>query len=564
MDVLGISAFYHDSAAALVRDGVPVAAAQEERFTRRKHDASFPTRAIRFCLRQGQVAPKDLDWVVFYEKPLRKFERILTTQLASFPHSARAFSRAMFLWLGDRLWMKDRIATDLGVDPDRILFTEHHESHAASAFYPSPFEEAAILTVDGVGEWATTTLARGKGTQIDIFSEIHFPHSLGLFYSALTAFLGFEVNEGEQKVMGLAAYAEPRYYRELSSLVRFQDDGSYTLDLSVFRYPFDPDRSFGEGLVKLLGDPRSPEGPLRYRDPDRRDAEVAASVQAVLEESLLRIVSDLHRRVPSENLCLAGGVALNVMANARILRDGPFKRLFVQPAAGDAGGALGAALLVFHSMLGESRRFVQDDAFLGEAVFDESDANARRLPDEDAIVDEIARRLVAGKTVGWVRGRFEWGPRSLGHRALLADPRRAEMQEHVNVTVKRRESFRPFAPSVVAERAGEFFDTPPGGEWPVRFMLLGVPALEAGKNAAPATIHVDGSARAQLVHQSVDPLFHKLLTHFGSLTGVPILLNTSLNLRGDPIVRGESDGLSLWKRSGLDCLVVENRLYDRR
>ncbi len=563
MDILGISALYHDSAAALVRDGLPIAAAQEERFTRRKHDASFPRRSIRFCLREAGISAADLDWVVFYEKPLRKFVRILATQLKAFPRSARAFSRAMFLWLGDRLWMKNRIVSELGVDPARILFTEHHQSHAASAFYPSPFDEAAILTVDGVGEWATTTFGLGRSRDVEILAEVHFPNSLGLLYSSLTAFLGFEVNEGEHKVMGLAAYGEPRFEREIASLLRVDEDGSFSLDVSPFRFHFDPERSFGDGLIRLLGEPRAPSAPLRMAPPDRRDADVAASLQRVLESAVLSLARELHRRVPSKNLCLAGGVALNVVANARLVREGPFERVFVQPAAGDAGGALGAALYVHHAVLGGERRFVQEHAFLGEPVIEEARDGARRLPDDDAIVEEMARRLVAGKTVGWVRGRFEWGPRGLGHRSLLADPRRLEMKDHVNRSVKRRESFRPFAPAVAAERAAELFDVPAGGEWPARFMLLAVPARSRAKDAAPATLHVDGSARVQLVRADVDPLFHRLLTRFGELAGVPVLLNTSLNLRGDPIVRGEADALSLLERSELDALVVEDRLYER-
>ncbi|MBI3844678.1 MAG: hypothetical protein HY292_08585 [Planctomycetes bacterium] len=563
MDVLGISAFFHDSAAALVRDGVPVLAAQEERFTRRKHDPSFPRRAIRACLNSGGISATDLDWVVFHEKPLRKFERILATQMRAFPRSAKAFSRSMFLWLGDRMWTKQRIASELGIDPSRVLFTEHHESHAASAFYPSPFDEAAILTVDGAGEWATTTLARGRGRDVEILAELNFPHSLGLLYSAITAFLGFEVNEGEHCVMSLAAYGEPRFEREIASLVRLRNDGSFELELTPFRFQFDPDRSFGPELERLLGPRRVPGSPVRWQPPDTRDADVAASVQRVIETTLQALVRELHRRVPSENLCLAGGVALNVVANARLLREGPFRRLFVQPAAGDAGCALGAALWVQHAALGRDRCFVQDHAFLGEAIEPEPAGDARRLRDDDAIVDEIVRRLVAGEMVGWVRGRFEWGPRGLGHRSLLADPRRLDTKDRIASTVKRREPFRPFAPSVPAERAAEFFDVPAGGEWPARFMLLAVPAKASAIAAAPAALHVDHSAQVQLVHADADPLFHRVLVQFGEATGAPILLNTSLNLRGDPIVRGEADALDLQRRSALDALVVEDRLYAR-
>ncbi len=565
MNILGISAFYHDASAVLLRNGFVITAAQEERFTRRKHDPAFPKRAIRHCLREGDITVDELDWVVFYEKPLRKFERILSTHIQHFPRSAKAFSRAMFLWLGDRLWMKNRIAAELGIDSKRILFVEHHQSHAASAFFPSPFAEAAVLTVDGVGEWATTTLGHGKGDRIELTKEIHFPHSLGLFYSVITAFLGFEVNEGEQKVMGLAAYGEPRFVSKLRSLIDLKDDGSFVLDTSAFAYSFDPERSFGETLVKLLGDPRKPSSPIDVKSREGGHyADIAMSLQVVLEEALLSLVNALHREVPSSNLCFAGGVALNVLANTRLLQEGPFDNLFVQPAPGDAGGALGAAQYIHHQFLGNPRCYVQDHAFLGETtrLSDEPLEGATVLPDEDAVVEETLKRLLDGKTVGWVHGRFEWGPRALGHRSLLADPRRVEMKDHINLVVKQRESFRPFAPAVIEERASDYFNLPDGGESPSRFMLLSVGATQRGIDEVPAALHVDNSARVQRVAVDTNPLFHRLLTEFGGRTGVPVLLNTSLNRRGEPIVRGEEDAVSMLHRSALDCVVVENRVYD--
>ncbi|HYC78435.1 MAG TPA: carbamoyltransferase N-terminal domain-containing protein [Planctomycetota bacterium] len=563
MNVLGVSAWYHDAAAALVRDGDVVAAAQEERFSRRKNDPSFPAAAARFCLRHAGLRPSDLDAVVFYEKPFRRFERILVTQLRAFPRSAKAFSRAMFDWLGGKLWMKTRIADALDVPASRVLFCEHHESHAASAFFPSGFDDAAVLTVDGVGEWTTTAAWRGRGAALEPLTETRFPHSLGLMYSAVTAFLGFEVNDGEQKVMALAALGEPRYRDACESLLRFLPDGGFELDASAFRFAWDPDRSFGRRLVELFGEPRAPGGPLLATGADRRHADVAASVQATLEDALIRLARDLHARAPSENLCLAGGVALNIPANARLLRDGPFKRLFVQPSPGDSGGALGAALYGHAALTGERPRYVQRHAFLGEPLRDDPRPGARELPDDDAVVDETSRLLAEGRTVGFVQGRFEWGPRALGRRSLLASPRDPAMKERINGVIKRRESFRPFAPAAPAERAAEYFAIPPGGESPARYMLVVGDATDRGRAAAPAALHVDGTARAQVVDRDVDPLFHAVLERFGERTGDPVLLNTSLNLRGEPIVRGEADAHAVWTRSALDALVAGRRLYVR-
>ena len=566
MDILGISAFYHDAAAALLRDGIPIAAAQEERFSRKKNDPSFPNRAINYCLEEGQISTDDLDWVVFYEKPLRKFERILVTHLKHFPRSSKAFTRAMFLWLGDRLWMKNRIAEELGISPNKILFTEHHQSHAASAYFSSPFQDAAILTVDGVGEWATTTFGKGMGNQLEIVSELHFPHSLGLLYSSITAFLGFQVNEGEQKVMGLSAYGKPIYQEQIQSLLDFSQDGSFELDVSAFRYPFDPDKSFGTKLTKLLGDAREPNKPILYKNGNTRHADIAASLQVVLEESLLSLTKQLHKQVPSKNLCLAGGVALNVVANSKILEQGPFENIFIQPAPGDAGGALGAALYVNHVELNAQRCFVQKHAFLGETATTNTSKNAREtsreISDDDKLVDEVVNKLIHGNTIGWVQGRFEWGPRSLGHRSLLADPRKAEMKLHINENIKHREMFRPFAPAITKEHADKFFDIPKGAESAAQFMLLSMPALQETMDEIPAALHTDGTGRVQIINKDIDPLFHKLISRFGEETGVPVLLNTSLNLQGQPIVRGAEDAVDLLHHSQLDSLVIENHIYE--
>jgi carbamoyltransferase len=558
--VLGISGLYHDAAAALVKDGVVVAAAQEERFSGVKNDASLPVRAGRYCLREAMARPEDLDAIVFYEKPFRKFERILVTQLREFPRSCGAFVRATAAWLGDKLWIRGTIADAFGVAPSRVLFTEHHEAHAASAYLASPFDEAAVLTIDGVGEWTTTATWRGSGGALELLSETRFPHSLGLLYSALTAYLGFEVNEGEQKVMALAAFGTPRFKEAIESLIAWDDDGGFILDTRAFRYAFDPDKSFGALLVQKLGEPRTPGAAIDLSGADRRFADVAASLQVVLEDGVLRLARALHRRVPSPNLCLAGGVALNVVATARLLREGPFSNVYVQPSPGDSGGAMGAALLAAN-LLSSAPRTPLRHAFLGEGPGLELPAGGRDVASDDDVAEEAAKLLAAGKTVGFVQGRFEWGPRALGHRSLLADPRDRSMQEKINATIKRREGFRPFAPATPRRAATTYFRVPKGGAAPARYMLLATEATDAGKAACPAALHVDGSARLQIVDPDVDPLFHATLERFGERTGAPILLNTSLNLRGRPIVRGGLMAHDLWRRSPLDVLIVGRRIY---
>jgi carbamoyltransferase len=588
MNILGISCFYHDAAAALTRDGVLVAAAEEERFSRRKHDSGFPSLAIDFCLRQGGITAQDLDHVVFYEKPFRKFERLFLTILNGYPRSAGVFRDAMTSWLDEKLWIKSLLVERLGIDPKKILFSEHHLSHAASAFFCSPFKEAAILTVDGVGEWSTSTLGRGTATwdgrgenRINLFSEMRFPHSLGLLYSSFTAFLGFEVNEGEYKVMGMAPYGRALYVDKVMKLLRLFDDGSFELDLSYFSFHYHRERSFSQKFVKLFGPPRDPRARFvtaqtsLYDDPvpptraeldlNQYYADVAASVQRATEEIILKMARHLHRVTGLKSLCVAGGVALNSVANYRLLKETPFEHIYIQPAAGDAGGALGAALYVEHAILGRPRRFVMDHAAWGQAYGPAETGDFLRsvgavfetLEEEDRLMDRVVEMLMAGKVVGWFQGRFEWGPRALGHRSILADPRRLDMKDIVNIKIKFREPFRPFAPSVVEERAAEFFDFPdPTRHWPPRFMLMVAPVRPEKRAALPAITHVDGTGRLQTVVKETNPLYHRLLTRFGEASGIPVLLNTSFNLRGEPIVTTPQNAFRTFMASGMDALVM--------
>jgi carbamoyltransferase len=588
MRILGLSCYYHDAAAVLLEDGVLVAAAQEERFSRRKHDPGFPAHAVAFCLRQAHLSAADLDYVVFYEKPFHKFERLLTTLVATVPRSATLFRESMLVWLGDKLWLKQHIADRVGIPGDRILFVEHHLSHAASALYCSPYPEAALLTVDGVGEWTTAAFGQGAAAwdvpaenRITLDAELRFPHSLGLLYSAFTAFLGFEVNEGEYKVMGMAPYGEPKYVDRVRRVVHVYADGSLHLDLSYFTFPFHTQRTFSRKFEVLFGEPRNPKARFvtdrtsRYDDPsppgraeverNQYYADVAASIQAVTEDILLRMARHLHERTGLRRLCLAGGVALNSVANFRILAETPFEELYIQPAAGDAGGALGAALYAYHVLLGQSRRFVLEHAAWGEsydgaATADFLDRSGRRAEyhgSEDRLLDRVVDLLQGGKVVGWVQGRFEWGPRALGHRSILADPRRAEMKDIVNVKIKFREPFRPFAPSVVAEKIGDYFALPdPARHFPARYMLYVVPVTQP--EVLPAITHADGTGRLQAVTRETNPRYHRLLERFGEATGVPVLLNTSFNLRGEPIVNTPADAFRTFSSSDMDALVLDN------
>src|SRR5881296_1762003 len=586
MHILGISCYFHDSAAAVLSDGVLVAAAEEERFTRKKHDYEFPQHAIDFCLRAGGLAAGDLDYVAFFEKPFVKLERLLLSTMQTFPRSHKLFREAMITWLGDKLWVKHLIQKRLGIPASKVLFSEHHLSHAASAFFCSPFEEAAILTVDGVGEWTTASMGLGKGTDVRLLREIRFPHSLGLLYSAFTAFLGFEVNEGEYKVMGMAPFGKPRYVDKVHKLIGLQRDGSFELNMDYFSFHWSTERTFSRKFVDLFGAPRDPAAPFftptsgypsyfgerpgNYDELAARNqyyADVAASIQAVTEEALLNMVRAVHAETGLTRLCMAGGVALNSVANGRILRETSMEELYIHPAAGDGGGAVGAALFVHHMILGKPRQFVMEHAAWGEAhgpdaterFLREAGIHFERIEDEDKLITRVVDRLQAGKVVGWSQGRFEWGPRALGHRSILADPRRADMKDIVNTKIKFREPYRPFAPSVLVAEAERYFDLPDAKRhYPARFMLYVTPVKDGAREQLPAITHVDGSARLQTVDRELNPRYHRLIETFGQASGVPVVLNTSFNLKGEPIVATPADALSTFSRSGMDLLVLND------
>jgi carbamoyltransferase len=600
--ILGISAYYHDSAACLVEDGRVVAAAQEERFTRKKHDSGFPARAVDYCLREAGVAPRELTHVGFYEKPLVKFERLLETYAACAPKGLASYLKAMPLWLGERLWMGDDIARHLEGFEGDVLFGEHHESHAASAFYPSPFEQAAVLTIDGVGEWATSSIGAGRGGELELIRELRFPHSLGLLYSAFTYFTGFRVNSGEYKVMGLAPYGEPKYVRTIKDhLLEIGDDGSLWMNMEYFTYPHGL-RMTGGGFESLFGGPaRQPETPLTQREMD-----LARSVQEITEEVMLKMARFARRETGLRDLCLAGGVALNCVGNGRILRERLFDDIWIQPAAGDAGGALGVALGIWHRHLGQPRvspestgawerpsaaprgtvpryadgmrgsflgpRFGDGDvrAFLGERAIP-----ARRY-EPAALARQVASLLAEEKVVGLLQGRMEFGPRALGGRSIIGDPRSPRMQSMMNLKIKFRESFRPFAPSVLREHVADWFEL--DGDSP--YMLLvadvkpsrrvpvpsgtesrwGIEQLNVPRSTIPAVTHVDYSARVQTVRRETNPFFYDVIDAFYRLTGCPVIVNTSFNVRGEPIVCTPEDAYRCFMRTHIDALVLENHL----
>ncbi|CAA9210411.1 MAG: Nodulation protein nolO [uncultured Chthoniobacterales bacterium] len=582
MNILGISAFYHDSAACLVRDGEIIAAAQEERFSRKKHDDRFPRHAIDYCLREaGLASSSELDLVAFYEKPFVKCDRLFSTYLGVAPRGLQSFLKAVPVWIKQKIWIKQILRDELKFE-GTILFPEHHESHAASAFFPSPFEDAAVLTVDGVGEWATTTIGRGAGNRVDLLRELHFPHSLGLLYSAFTYYLGFRVNSGEYKVMGLAPYGQPRFTDLiLSNLVDLKPDGSLRLNLDHFDFMAGltmTSRSFAQ----LFGAPRrAPEAELTQHHMD-----VARSLQAVTEEVMLRMARHAHEVTGSSNLCLAGGVALNCVGNGRILREGPFEKIWIQPAAGDAGGALGAALLGWHHYHDQPREApgthdAQKASLLGPA-FDPAELVARKeiaheQLGDDELMERVAALLEDRQVIGWYQGRVEFGPRALGNRSILADPRVPDMQRRLNEKIKFRESFRPFAPAVLRERVAEYFEL----DEPSPYMLLVAPVkaavessvddsagfgdrLRAVRSPIPAVTHVDQSARIQTVDVRENPRFHALLRAFEQRTGCGVLINTSFNVRGEPPVCAVEDAYRCFMRTGMDYLVLGNLLIDKR
>lgn len=587
MFVLGISCFYHDSAAVLLKDGDLIAAAEEERFSRKKHDFDFPQLAIDFCLKQAGITAEDLDYVAFYEKPVVKFERILTTTISSFPRSWKTFGESMITWWGDKLWMKNLIVDTLNVPAEKVIFADHHQSHAASAFFASPYEEAAILTIDGVGEWTTAAIGSGVSSwddgslnKIHLSSEQRFPHSLGLLYSAFTAFLGFAVNEGEYKMMGMAPYGDPCLMDKVEKVVKVFEDGSFWLDMDYFSFHYSMEKSFSNKFVKLFGQPRiHQEEFITPRvdpsvDPNSPEvkmnmyyADIAASIQLKTEEIILKMANQAYRQTGSRNLCYAGGVALNSKANGRILAETPFEQMFIQPAAGDSGGALGAALYVYHVLLGKPRKFIQEHCYFGAAYSQEeilksinaSGFSFSESKNEDQLMQAAVDDILDGKVMGWYQGRFEWGPRALGNRSIMADPRGHEMKDIVNRKIKFREPFRPFAPVILEDDVPEYF--PELGDvksqYPPRFMLtVGKYDEENGKNV-PAVNHM-GTGRLQTVRREWNPRYFRLVELFKEATGIPILMNTSFNLRGEPIVTTPANALNTFTNSGIDTLVMDN------
>jgi carbamoyltransferase len=591
MYILGISCFYHDAAAALIQDGKVVAASMEERFSRKKHDNSFPDQAIAFCLRQAGITSKDLDYVVFYEKPLVKFERILQTTLNTFPNSLAVWREAMTGWLQKNLWIKNEILKRTGVNYKKVLFCDHHMSHAASAFFASPFKEAAVLTADGVGEWTSTTLGKASSywegetgsNDINLFSEARFPHSLGLLYSAFTAWLGFRVNNGEYKVMGMSPYGTPRYMDKMEKVLHLNKaDGSFRLNMDYFSFHESADTSFNARFVELFGAPRPPEAdfftmetnPERAAEKDamalnQHYADVSASIQQATEDALIAICNHLHKQTGLDKLVMAGGVALNTKANWRLLNETPFKEIYIQPASGDDGGALGAAMWAYHVVMGKPRVEAMPHAYWGASY---NEAQIKQTLDEvglkyesfesnpDKMLDICAEELTKSKVIGWMQGRYEWGPRALGARSILADPRTEAMKEVVNTKIKFREPFRPFAPVVLRDRAAEYFDYPEVQEHEApRYMLMVAPIKDSKRGEIQAVTH-KGTGRLQAIERATNPRYYGVIERFGQLTGTPVLLNTSFNLRGEPIVNTPANAINTFVNSDIDILVMETLL----
>ncbi len=593
MHILGVSCFYHDSAAALLRDGELVAATMEERLTRKKHDSGFPAKAIDFCLEQAGIKGPDLDYVVFYEKPMVKVGRILQTSLSTFPRSWEFWREAVTAYINDKLWIKSLLQQHLGLRADQILFCDHHMSHAASAFFASPYEDAAVLTVDGVGEWTTTTMGyatakwNGHGeNKIDLFWEQRFPHSIGLLYSAFTAFLGFEVNEGEYKVMGMSPYGEPRFVDKVRKMINIHADGSFDLDMSYFSFHYSAHNSFNSKFTDVFGKPRihnsdfftAKSAPHRTAEKEAMDrnqyyADVAASIQVVTEEAVIAMANALYEKTKSKRLVMAGGVALNSVANFKILQQTPFEELYIQPAAGDDGGALGAALWAHHLVLNQPRKYVMKHTFYGQGYTDDeirAFLDSKAIPyqyfaDDNALLDRVVEEIVDQKVIGLFQGRFEWGPRALGNRSILADPRRAEMKDIVNTKIKFREPFRPFAPVVLKECAADYFEYPNvETSLPASFMLMVSPVKEDKLDVAKATTHEGGTGRLQTIDHDTNPRYYELVKRFGQATGVPILMNTSFNLRGEPIVSSPANAWWTFSNSGIDWLMIGSFLVGKQ
>jgi carbamoyltransferase len=595
MKMLGISAYYHDAAACLVIDGEIIAAAQEERFTRKKHDSNFPINGIAYCLTEAKITPKDIDYVVFYDKPFLKFERLLETYLAFAPKGFKSFATSLPIWLKDKLFQKTVITNALkdalGKDgnwEEKLLFSEHHLSHAASAFFPSPFDRAAVLTMDGVGEWTTTSLAVGKGHELSVYKEIHFPHSIGLLYSAITYYTGFKVNSGEYKVMGLAPYGDPKYATLIKDhLINIKEDGSFALDISYFNYCTGLTMTNEKFDALFGGPPRRQESSLTQREMD-----LAASIQVVVEEVVLKLAKGVAKTTGERNLCLAGGVALNCVANGKLLREKSFDRLWIQPAAGDAGGALGAALGAYHIMLNQPRKVTNGiDAMKGSYLgpqFSQQDITERLTRcgavfttlSDDEVVEQTAQALANGKAVGWMNARMEFGPRALGGRSIIADPRSPTMQKLLNLKVKYRESFRPFAPSVLREDVDQWFEMDDDSPYMLlvadvvkakrRLMtaeeqaLFGIDKLNVPRSEIPAVTHVDYSARVQTVHKETNPRYYALIKRFKELTNCPVIVNTSFNVRGEPIICTPEDAFRCFMGTELDVLVVGNSVLEKK
>ncbi len=592
MDILGVSCFYHDGAVALLRDGELVAATMEERLSRKKHDSGFPKHAIDFCLQAGGIQGPDLDYVVFYEKPMVKVGRILQTALGTFPRSWSFWREAVTAYVGEKLWIKSLLQHYLGVRPDQILFCDHHMSHAASAFFASPYDEAAVITVDGVGEWTTTTMGYAKGTwdgtgenKIDLFYEQRFPHSIGLLYSAFTAFLGFMVNDGEYKIMGMSPYGEPRYVDKVKKLITINADGSFDLNMDYFAYHYSANQSYNQKFLDLFGQPRvhsddfftARSAPHRAHEKaaverNQYYADIAASIQQVTEEALVAMANAAYKKTGSKRLVMAGGVALNSVANYKVLTETPFEEVYIQPAAGDDGGALGAALWAYHVVLNQPRKFVMNHAYYGaeysddeiRAFFDRQGIPYQQFDDDQKLIDRVVDEILDQKVIGLFQGRYEWGPRALGNRSILADPRRAEMKDIVNTKIKFREPFRPFAPVVLSDRAAEYFDYPNVESDPLaRFMLAVSPVKPDKMDVAQATTHEGGTGRLQTIDRQTNPRYYGLVERFGEATGVPILMNTSFNLRGEPIVDSPAAAWWTFSHSGIDWLMIGSLLVGK-
>jgi len=565
MKILGISCYYHDAAAALIDGGKIIAASAEERFSRKKHDSDFPKHSIEFCLTTHNIRSRDLDYVVFYEKPFAKFERITLASLATAPFGRANFVNAYKTWLKSKLWIKSHLVKELGIESSKILFCHHHTSHAASSFYTSGYKSSALLTVDGVGEWTTTAWGTASKNKISLTQEIKFPHSLGLMYSTFTQFLGFRVNNGEFKVMGLSPYGTPRFKDKVEKLIDQKKDGSYKLDLSYFNYHLSDEVSYNDKFVDLFG--VQPQDSKKNDKVVKRYADIAASVQIVLEEKLLVIAKNVKKETGATNLCYSGGVALNGVANWRIFKEAGFKNLWIHPAAGDAGAALGAALFTYHHALNNDVKQKFTNAYFGrensndeiKELIEKKNLKAKELKNEE-LVEEVSQMLVNGKVVAVVRGRFEWGPRALGSRSILADPRGKKMKDIVNKKIKFREAFRPFAPVAIYDTAYKYFDIPKRPPKVLEYMLSVVQVREKWRDKLGATTHVNGSSRPQLVRKSINPFYFSIIKEFGKRTGVEVLLNTSFNLKGEPIVNTCEDAYKTFMKSGIDALVLGNHL----